>query len=110
MVKINVLFICSRNKWRSLTAEEIFKKDLRFNVRSAGTENSARIRVSEKMINWADLLFVMEKSHKQKLVHRFGESLSGKQIIVLDIPDIYEYMDEELVQILKSSVEVYLGE
>jgi predicted protein tyrosine phosphatase len=60
--KIKVLFICSRNKWRSLTAEKIFQTKPGFDVRSAGTENGARIKVSDGHIGWADIIFVMEKN------------------------------------------------
>jgi predicted protein tyrosine phosphatase len=104
---VNILFVCSRNKWRSLTAETIFKNSQLHNVKSAGTENSARIRVTEKLISWADLIFVMEKRHKQKLKEKFGSVMDGKEIIILDISDDYQYMAEELIEILKSSVAAY---
>lgn len=106
---MNILFICSRNKWRSRTAETIFQNDQRFNVRSAGTENSARVRVSEKHISWADLIFVMEKHHKQKITERFRALLNGKRIVILNITDDYEYMDEELIEMLKVSVETEIS-
>jgi predicted protein tyrosine phosphatase len=101
---MNVLFVCSRNKWRSRTAETIFKNHQEHQVRSAGTESDARVRVSEKLIRWAELIFVMEKRHKQRLMERFGEALSGKKIIVLDIEDNYQYLDEELIEMLRVSV------
>jgi predicted protein tyrosine phosphatase len=105
---MNVLFVCSRNKWRSRTAETIFKTDQSHEFRSAGTENDARIKVNEKLINWADLIFVMEKRHKQRLQDRFDQLLKGKKIIILDIEDNYQYMDEELIDTLKTSVAPYL--
>lgn len=105
---MNILFVCSRNKWRSRTAETIFKDSEEFNIRSAGTEPSARIKVSEKLIDWADIIFAMEKKHKQRLNEYFRNLANEKQIIVLDIPDDYEYMDSELIDILKSSVSTYL--
>jgi len=77
-------------------------------VRSAGTETSARIRVSEKMVLWADKIFVMEKKHKTRLKEKFPEATIEKEIIVLDIPDEYQYMDQELIKTLQSSVEPYL--
>jgi predicted protein tyrosine phosphatase len=104
---VNILFVCSRNKWRSRTAEDIFKNSQRHNVKSAGTENSARIRVSEKLITWADLIFVMEKKHKQRLKEKFSTTMDSKEIIILDIPDDYEYMEPELIEILKNSVSAY---
>lgn len=104
----HLLFICSRNQWRSPTAEEIYKNHPDRIVRSAGTENGARIRVTEKMILWADLLFVMEKKHKQRLFEKFPETLLHKQVIVLEIPDEYPFMDPELVEMIKLSVEEHL--
>jgi protein-tyrosine phosphatase len=101
---MNLLFICSRNKWRSRTAETIFKDSGNYNVRSAGTEPSARIKVNEKLIDWADLIFAMEKKHKQRLQENFPASVANKKIFVLDIPDEYQYMDSELIEILQTSV------
>ncbi len=59
---MNLLFICSRNNWRSPTAESIYKNREGFNVKSAGTEPSARIKVNAKLIDWADTIFVMKKN------------------------------------------------
>ncbi|MBI1770737.1 MAG: protein tyrosine phosphatase [Bacteroidetes bacterium] len=75
---MNLLFICSRNQWRSPTAEAIFKSMSGIQVRSGGTENSARIRVSEKMVLWADLVFVMEKKHKTRLVEKFSSTATAQ--------------------------------
>jgi predicted protein tyrosine phosphatase len=105
---MNVLFICSRNKWRSRTAETIFKGNQDHEFRSAGTENDARIKVNEKLIHWAKIIFVMEKRHKQRLQDRFDQLLNGKTIVILDIEDNYQYMDEELIETLKASVIPYL--
>lgn len=104
---MNVLFVCSRNKWRSRTAETIFKDNQDHEFRSAGTENDARIKVNEKLINWADLIFVMEKRHKQRLQDKFQQLLNNKKIVILEIEDNYRYMDEELIEILKTSVTPY---
>ncbi len=105
---MNVLFICSRNQWRSRTAETIFKNNQKHNVKSAGTENEARIRVTEKLIRWADLIFVMEKKHWERLRDKFGLLIDDKEIIILDIQDDYKYMDAELVEILETSFSSYL--
>lgn len=77
-------------------------------VKSAGTENEARIRVNEKLILWADLIFVMEKRHKQRLHDKFGSLLANKRLVILHIDDNYKYMDEELVDVLRTSVMPYL--
>lgn len=105
---MNLLFICSRNQWRSPTAEKVYKNITGLNTRSAGTEPSAKIRVNAKHIAWADLIFVMEKRHKQRLLENFTNEVIGKQIIILNIPDEYQYMDEELIDILKSLIDPYI--
>jgi protein-tyrosine phosphatase len=79
---MNILFVCSRNQWRSPTAEHIYKNHPSFNAKSAGTEPSARIKVNAKMINWADIIFVMEKKQKQRMLEKFREEISQKRIIV----------------------------
>lgn len=106
--EIKILFICSRNKWRSLTAEKIFHGFNNYDVRSAGTEENARIKVTIGHIGWADVIFVMEKKHVRRLIDKFGVNLSNKKFICLGIPDDYEYMDEDLIEILKSRVSEYI--
>lgn len=105
---MNILFLCSRNQWRSPTAERIYKNHPNINVKSAGTEPSARIKVNAKMIDWADIIFVMEKKHKQRIKEKFSEATSQKQIIVLDIPDDYQFIDPELVEEIETKVGGYL--
>lgn len=105
---LNLLFICSRNQWRSPTAEAVYKNVEGVNARSAGTEPAARARVSAKMLEWADIVFVMEQKHKIGLKQLFPE-IEPHQLVVLDIPDEYQYMDEELVEMIKDSVDGYIG-
>lgn len=104
----NLLFICSRNQWRSPTAEKLFKNHPVHNARSAGTGEKARIKVNVKLIDWADLIFVMEHKHKNILVQRFQPAIPGKRIIVLNIEDNYRAGDPELVEILKEALCEYL--
>lgn len=105
---INVLFVCSRNKWRSPTGEAVWRKHSKVNVRSAGTSPKARKAISPDDICWADVIFVMEQKHKNRLKADYSRLLIHKSIHVLDIPDEYQYMDPELVEILKKSVSNYL--
>ena len=107
--KQQVLFICSRNQWRSPTAEHIFRRHPLMSVRSAGTSPNARRKVSADDIRWANVIFVMEEKHKSRLVADFSRWLDGKTIHVLDIPDEYNYMDPELVGQLEQSVAAILG-
>ena len=102
------LFVCSRNAWRSRTAEAMYRNDGRVRVRSAGTSPRARVRVSARMLQEADTVFVMEDRHRQKLLRRFGHSALARKIVVLEIPDRYTYMDIELQDELRDTVGPYL--
>ena len=105
----NILFICSQNRLRSPTAETIFSEHERLQVASAGLNNDATIVVTPELIDWAHIIIVMEKSHRNKLSKKFRNYLKGKRVVCLDIPDDYDYMDPILVQILKSKVPPLLG-
>ena len=104
----NILFICSRNQWRSPTAETMYAKDPGINVRSAGTSPRAKRTVNVKDLQWADIIFAMEHKHKDRLKANCNRILQHKKIIVLDIPDEYQYMDEELVELISMSVKGFL--
>jgi predicted protein tyrosine phosphatase len=103
-----LLFICSKNQWRSPTAELLFKNHPLHHARSAGTSDKARIKVNQKMLDWADLIFVMERRHQQLLKQQFPFAIADKQIIILDIEDNYRFGNEELIGILKNSLADYL--
>jgi predicted protein tyrosine phosphatase len=103
-----LLFVCSQNRIRSLTAEKVFESLSGHEVRSAGTQDAARVRVTEGHIGWADIIFVMEKSHLNKLRAKFPEALAGKQVVTLHIPDEYNFMQAELVDELKAKVGEYM--
>ncbi|KQN34663.1 protein tyrosine phosphatase [Pedobacter sp. Leaf41] len=105
---MNILFVCSRNKWRSATAETIFKNHSQHQICSAGTAPSARIKLNLGHILWADLIFVMEKKHKQRIAKKFNDEIVNKRIIILDIPDDYQYMDESLIEELQTKTKDYL--
>lgn len=105
---IKILFICSKNQWRSPTAEKVFHGFNGYSARSAGTEDGARIKVTAGHIGWADIIFVMEKKHMRRLRDKFGPMLNDKKLANLDIPDDYGYMDEDLIEILKARVADYI--
>jgi len=105
---LKVLFVCSRNRRRSLTAEKIFTGIPGLVVRSAGTQPEARVVVTEGHLGWADVVFVMEKSHLAKLRRKYPEALSGKTVVALLIPDEYEFMQPELVDELRAGVSDYI--
>ena len=99
-----VLFICSQNRLRSPTAEQLFSNRAGFEVASAGLNNDAETLVSPELLEWADVIFVMERAHRNRLSKRFRAHLKSKRIICLDIPDQFEYMDPALVRLLEAKV------
>jgi len=105
---MKVLFVCSQNRLRSLTVETISDRTGGHQVRSVGTEEGARIRVTAGHLGWADLIFVMEKRHLNRLQKKFRDALTGKRVICLHIPDEFEYMDEDLIDRLRGGVAPYV--
>jgi predicted protein tyrosine phosphatase len=99
-----LLFVCSENRLRSPTAETVFSTHERVEAIGAGTNSDAATPVSGDLIEWADIILVMEKSHKNKITKKYKELLKGKRMVVLDIPDRYDFMDEDLIKLLKSRV------
>jgi len=102
--RLKILFVCAMNKQRSVTAERIYRNDARVEVRSAGVRSGANRRVSEADLRWADVVFVMEQDHKSWITMRF-EGLALPRIDVLDIPDEFELMDPELVEMLRLTLD-----
>lgn len=103
-----VLFLCSRNRLRSPTAEHVFSTWPDIETDSAGLLADADVPLSTEQIEWADIIFVMEKAHRTKLSKRFRKHLNGKRIICLDIPDDYEYLDPALVRLLEAKAGQFL--
>jgi predicted protein tyrosine phosphatase len=97
-----LLFVCSQNKLRSRTAEAVYSGHPGIEVDSAGLNHDAAVPLSPEQIEWADLILVMEKSHRNKLSKKFQKHLSGKRVVVLGIPDEYDYMDPALVDLIKA--------
>jgi predicted protein tyrosine phosphatase len=104
-----LLFVCSRNRLRSPTAEAIFAEYKGLEVESAGIDHDAETPLGREVIEWADTIFVMEKSHRSKLSQKFQPWLKNKRVICLDIPDKFEYMEPALVELLQKKVLPLLG-
>jgi predicted protein tyrosine phosphatase len=107
-VATRVLFICSKNQWRSPTAEAVFAAHPGIECTSAGLRLDAEVPLSAELVDWADLLFVMEKAHKTKLSERFKPHLLGKRVVCLNVPDRYRFMDPALVALLLRKVTPHL--
>lgn len=104
----NLLFICSRNRLRSPTAEQVFAAWPGVETASAGLAPDAEEQCSVELVEWADIIFVMEKAHRAKLLRRFRASLKRARVVCLDIPDDYAFMDPALVTLLEKKVRAYL--
>ena len=103
-----LLFICSQNRFRSPTAEAIFDSIPEVEAASAGLNHDAVTPLSGDQIEWAQIIFVMEKAHRNKLQERFREMLRDKRVVVLDVPDLYDFMDPGLVELLRSKLRRYV--
>jgi len=101
---MNLLFVCSMNKWRSPTAEKVFRRVETVSTRSAGTSRKARRQITIQDIRWADIICVMEYKHLSRLRGDYRGELLHKEVHVLDIPDDYQFMDPDLVELLLNSV------
>ena len=104
----NVLFICSQNRLRSPTAEQVFAEWPGIETSSAGLNNDAENPVTPELVQWADIIFVMERAHRSKLSAKFKPHLGKARVVCLEIPDEYEFMESDLVRLLKAKVPRYL--
>ncbi|RYY20582.1 MAG: protein tyrosine phosphatase [Cytophagaceae bacterium] len=105
----HLLFICSQNRWRSLTAERLFDGHPELLARSAGTEPGARTRVAAGHLGWAEVIFVMKKKHADRLRAESPSELRGKPLVNLRIPDDYPFQDAALVELLRERLHAYFG-
>lgn len=105
---MNLLFLCSQNRKRSLTAEKIFDGYNGHKAYSAGTESNARIKVTPGLLGWADIIFCMEKKHMRRIKEKYPDIVVNKKLVCLNISDDYELMDRELQELLKSYVYEYI--
>jgi len=100
----NVLFVCGRGRRRSPTAEQIFAGRPDLETASAGIGSDADNPLTPELVDWADVIFVMEKVQRTKLQKRFRENLKSKRVVCLDVPDLYDFMEPALVQLLEAKV------
>jgi predicted protein tyrosine phosphatase len=107
-VKTKLLFVCSRNQWRSPTAEALFKDHPRYEARSAGTADSARIKLNAGHVGWADVIVCMEKKHAARVVERFAAELGDKPLVTLRIPDEFAFMEPALIAVLRSELAAHI--
>ncbi|MEL7070632.1 MAG: phosphotyrosine protein phosphatase [Cyanobacteria bacterium J06581_3] len=106
---MNILFICSRNQWRSPTAEKVWRNRNGLSTRSAGTSRNAKRKVSVSDIRWADVIMVMEQKHKDRLTAEFTRLIKNKLLYILEIPDDYKFMDPGLVEHFEVAIPALLN-
>lgn len=104
--RVRILFVCGRNRRRSPTAEKLFAGDPRFEVRSGGTAETSRRRVQERDLRWAEVVLVMEDKYGDRLEARF-KHLDLPTMMSLEIPDDYEFMDADLIGLMRGAVEAW---
>lgn len=102
--RLRVLFVCALNQWRSPTAERIYRNDARLEVRSAGVRSEARRRVSRADLEWADVVFVMEREQKRWIQEQFRD-VELPEIRVVEIADEFHYMDSRLQEALRTALD-----
>lgn len=107
--KVRVLFVCRQNKVRSLTAEHLYRVRPDLEVRSAGTATFAKNQLTNELLTWADLIFVFDETQTEAIATRFRNKALQKQVICLDLPDIFDYKSQSLVIKLTAKLEPYLG-
>ena len=107
-MKTKLLFVCSANQWRSPTAEALFRNHPRYEARSAGTENGARVKVTAGHLGWANRIFCMERKHADRLHENFPQEIAGKDLVILRIPDDFQFMDPELIDLLRTELSTHL--
>jgi len=90
---------------RSATANTIFDHDDRFETRSAGTDKSATTPLTKELLDWASTILVMEKIHRNYIRTHYPDIYNNKKIVCMYIPDDYDFMQPELISILKDRVD-----
>jgi len=106
----HILFVCTANIDRSRTAEDLYREDPRYEVRSAGTAPFAAQPVSRELLEWADRVFVMcerEDRHATHLKLRFPGL--ARPIVDLDLEDRWQRGHPELVRRLLQKLSPQLG-
>ena len=98
---MRVLFVCTANKLRSPTAEDLFKDWPGLDVLSAGTDAQSPRPLTKELVASADLIFAMETRHRERIRKKYKQRPHDRHIITLHIPDEYERGDPELIELLE---------
>ncbi|MHA3977356.1 low molecular weight protein tyrosine phosphatase family protein [Halovulum sp. GXIMD14794] len=102
---MRILFVCTANKLRSPTAEDVFRDWPGIEAISAGTDSEAPRPLSKELVESADMIFAMETHHRDRIRKKYKKRPPDNRIITLHIPDEYERGDPELVELLNEKIE-----
>lgn len=103
--QMNILFVCTVNRMRSITAEKMYETDERFTVKSAGTDPCATVKITAELLVWADFIIVMERVHRNKIRKLYPDIYNQKRILCLYILDEYDFMQPQLIDLIKNKFE-----
>jgi predicted protein tyrosine phosphatase len=104
-----VLFVCEGNLHRSPTAQRLYAATPGLRTRSAGLSDLARVQVTDELLAWADVVFVMERRLRRLLRRRFPVTLADREVVSLDVRDDFQFMQPELLAVLAARLAPYLG-
>lgn len=107
--KLRVLFVCTQNKVRSLTAEHLYRVRPDLEVKSCGTANFAKTQFTKELLDWAEVIFVADDSQVEFMKQKFGADALGKPVVCLGLPDVFTYKSDPLVVKLIAKLDPYLG-
>jgi len=104
-----VLFVCEGNLHRSPTAERLYAATPGIRARSVGLSDLARVQVTDELLAWADVVFVMERRLRAVLRRRFAAAVAGKVVVCLGVPDDFRFGQPELMAVLAERLAPHLG-
>jgi len=107
--KLRVLFVCTQNKVRSLTAEHLYHVRPDLEVKSCGTANFAKNQFTHELLEWAEVVFVFDQTQLDFIEQKFGKDALGKPVVCLGLPDVFTYKSDALVVKLVAKLDPYLG-
>jgi predicted protein tyrosine phosphatase len=107
--KLRVLFVCTQNKVRSLTAEHLYRGRPDLEVKSAGTANFAKNQFTKELLEWSEVVFVFDDSQLEFIGQKFGPAALGRPVVCLGLPDVFTYKSDPLVVKLVAKLDPYLG-
>lgn len=98
--KTTILFICEGNAQRSPTFELWFKEHRpQYETKSTGTAYGYPERLTEELLNWADIIFVMDLNQEMFIARKYPKQL--KKVILIGVSDQYNRESPELYRLIE---------